>query len=96
MEKSIILQNVYGHAETYSTIFSALTGKDIYKNKCDSWTDKNSFKEASDLGKNFKSKGFTNIYMRNASSNNSLLSFYGRFLKSVSKDFDYKFLQKKK
>ena len=95
MEKSIVLRNVYGHGETYSTIFSALTGKDIYKNKCDSWTDKNSFKETSDLGKNFKSKGFTNIYMRNASSNNSLVGFYGRFLNSVSKDFHYKFLQKK-
>lgn len=95
LDKSIILQNVYGHGETYSTIFSSLSGKDIYKNKCDSWTDKNSFKEASDLGKNFKLMGFTNIYMRNASSKNSLVGFYGRFLKSVSQDFHYKFLQKK-
>lgn len=95
INKSIIFQNVYGHGETYSTIFSALTGKNIYKNKCDSWFDKTSFKEASDLGKIFKSMGFTNIYMRNASSNNSLVGFYGRFLNSVSKDFHYKFLQKK-
>ena len=38
---------------------------------------------------------FTNIYMRNAGPNNILTGFYGRFLNSISKDFDYKLLQKK-
>ena len=95
INKSIIFKNVYGHGETYSTIYSALTGKDIYKNNCDSWTNKDSFKEVSDLGKIFKSMNFTNIYMRNASPNNILTGFYGRFLNSISKDFDYKLLQKK-
>ena len=32
--------------------------------------------------------------MRNASQNNSNQNFYGRFLNSVSNDFDYKLLKK--
>lgn len=94
LNKSIIIENIYGHGETYSTLFAALTGKNIYKNNCDSWYLENSFKEFSDLGSIFKKKGFTNIYLRNASPNNNLQNFYGRFLDAVSKDFDYKFLKK--
>jgi len=95
INKSILIENVYGHGETYSTIFTALTGKSIYKNNCDSWYLENSFKEFSDFGSIFKKKGFTNIYLRNASPNNNLQNFYGRFLNAVSKDFDYKFLKKR-
>ena len=94
IDKSVLIKNIYGHGETYSTIFTVLTGKNIYKNNCDSWYIKNSFEAFSDLGSIFKQKGFTNIYMRNASQNNSNQNFYGRFLNSVSNDFDYKLLKK--
>ena len=32
-----------------------------------------------------------NIYLRNASPNNDLGNFYGRFLGSISNNFDYKY-----
>ncbi len=94
IKKSILIENIYGHGETYSTIFTALTGKNIYKYNCDSWYLKDSFKKFSDFGFDFKKKDFTNIYLRNASPNSSNEGFYGRFLNSVSKDFDYKLLKK--
>ena len=96
IKKSILIENVYGHGETYSTIYAALTGKNIYKNHCDAWFIEDSFKDFSDLGKIFKEKAFTNIYLRNASPNNDLGNFYGRFLGSISNNFDYKYLQRPK
>jgi len=95
IKKSLIVKNLYGHGETYSTIFTALTGKNIYKNNCDSWYINNSFKKSSDLGSFFKKKGYTNIFLRNASINSEIDDFYGRFLSSITKDFDYKLLKKK-
>ena len=94
INKSLLIKNLYGHGETYSTIFTALTGKDIYKNNCDSWYINNSFREFSDLGSFFKKKGYTNIFLRNASINSEIDNFYGRFLNSITKDFDYRLLKK--
>ena len=94
INKSILVENIYGHGETYSTIFAALTGENVYKNNCDSWYLENSFKKFSNFGSLFKKKGFTNIYLRNASPSSAIDNFYGRFLSSISKDFDYKLIKK--
>ena len=93
--KSIILKNIYGYGETYSTTYSAFTNKNIYKNFADSWDINKSFLEKSDLGKFFKKKNFTNIYYRNCSPNNQLTGFYKRYLESLTDNFDYICLKKK-
>ena len=94
--KSIILKNIYGHGETYSTTYNAFTNKNIYKNFADSWDISKSFLEKSDLGKFFKKRNFTNIYYRNCSTNNQLTGFYKRYLESLTFNFDYFCFKKKK
>ena len=94
MKQSILFQNTYGFGETHSTVYSALTGNNIYKNYADAWYIFNSFKQKSNLGKYYKEKGFYNIYYRNCTPNNTRESFYGRWFKSLTYNFDKKKFKK--
>ncbi len=96
MKNSHIYLNAFGYGETYSTTYGFNTGKDIYKTNCDSFQNFNSFPQNKNLALYFKKKNYKNIFFRNAHHNSPTKGFYGRYLNTITKNFDYICLKKKR
>lgn len=94
-KKSIFFENSYGYGETYSTTYSMMTGKDVYKSFCDMPEMVFSFQKSYNLGSFYKSKNFQTIYYRNSSPNYPIDGYYGRYNDSMTNDFDFVCLKKK-
>ncbi|MDC1497009.1 hypothetical protein N8143_03280 [Pelagibacteraceae bacterium] len=96
MKNSHIYINAFGYGETYSTTYGFNTGQDIYKTNCDSFQNFNSFPQNKNLALYFKKNNYKNIFFRNAHHNSPTKGFYGRYLNTITKNFDYICLKKKK
>jgi len=87
-KNSINFTNTYGYGETFSTTYQYLTGEDIYDNFCDSFKLFNSFPKKKNLAFYFKENDFNTFFFRNSKVNFPLVGFYGRYLESVTHNFD--------
>ena len=94
-EDSINFNNCYGYGETFATTYQYFTGADIYQSNCDAFHLFNSFPVRKNLAFFFKKKNFNTFMYRDANENHPLGGFYGRYFKSIAKNFDYVSLKKK-
>lgn len=93
---SVFFENAFGYGETYPTIFSMFTGKNIYKNYCDAPNILFSYGKETNLGKIYKNKDFVNIYYCNKVPHYPTEEgFYKRYNNNLTDEFDYKCLKKK-